>query len=381
MTKLTSILVAGLFAVSMSAQTTNTTSTANNAAVAGINQTFQSEAPTTGRLFVNPVQPYQAPVLPYLGPWSTGSNIIDDLRLLPERITADQAKMMYNGGVSAHINKMADGSYQFKECKLLTQLPLKKIIQDGKEAFVPDDSRFERKAFIFLQGNKNATTVDVVAKAVIEALDNGANAIFLMKKVTGQATSSTGWGLGIGYVSGGLNGAEMNQAQAASGGTGFNHATAKPVYTEGMVVLALKEINPIPVAVVVPAPVIAPAPVVIHDTVVVHDPAPSVSIVVEETSLHFFNGKASLTPEGVNIIKKLADGLKGKTGYVVIVSGFTSAVGSTTMNEELSKQRAAEVANALVAAGVSRNAIKQSGKTDKEHPSNRRVEIEVITTK
>ena len=357
MTKLTTTLIAGLFAVSLSAQTT-ATATSTNTVGAAINQNFAAGDPTTGRLFVSPVQSYQAPVLPYLGPWSTGSNIIDDLRLLPEVITLDQAKMMYNGGVSARINKMADGSYQFKECKLLTQLPPK----------------FEKKAFIFLQGNKNATTVDVVAKAVIEALDNGANAIFLMKKVTGQQTSSTGWGIGIGYVSGGLNGAEMNQSQAASGGTGFNHATAKPVYTEGMVVLALKEEVTVPVAVVIPAPA-TPVPIVVHE------PVSAVSLSVEITSLHFYNGKAILTQQGSEIINNLANSLRGKTGYLLVVNGFTSAVGSTTMNEALSKARAETVANALVNAGVPRSCIKTYGKTDGNHPSNRRVEIEVITTK
>ena len=77
---------------------TSTTSSANNNAAAAITQNFAASDPTTGRLFTNAVQPYQAPVLPYLGPWSTGSNIIDDLRLLPDVISLEQAKLMYNGG-------------------------------------------------------------------------------------------------------------------------------------------------------------------------------------------------------------------------------------------------------------------------------------------
>ena len=360
--KLLTLIACSLVAVSLSAETTNTSnSVATNAAAAAINQTFAAGDATTGRLFVQPVQPYSAPVLPYLGPWNTGSNIVDDLRLLPEIISLDQAKMMYNGGVSARINRMADGSLQFQECKLLTQLP----------------NKYERKAFIFLQGNKKATTVDVVGKAVIEALNSGADAIYLMKKVTGTETSSTGFGIGIGYVSGGLNGAEMNQAQAASGGTGFNHATAKPVYTEGMVVLALKVIEPYtpPVPVVVPEPVkpavLIPAPV----------PVKPINITVKETSLYFVNGKAELTPRGKELIKEVADSLKDKSDYRVIVSGYTSAVGSVLFNERLSNQRAIAVADALVAAGVPVNNISSIGKTANNHPDNRRVEIDVISAK
>lgn len=371
MTKLTSILIVGLFAISLSAQTTST-STSTNTVGAAINQNFAASDPTTGRLFTNAVQPYQAPVLPYLGPFSSGGNIIDDLRLLPESISLEQAKEMYNGGVASRINKMSDGSYQFKECKLLTQLPLKKIIQDNREVFVPDDSKFERKAFIFLKGNKNATTIDVVAKAVIEALNNGANAIFLMKKVVEHQTASTGFGIGFGYVSGGINGNQMNQSQASSGGTGINWASSKPIYTEGMVVLALKE-ETLPVQSVQPV-------VVVHDTVVVHDKT-TVNLSVDLTSLYFYNGKAEITPEGLSIITKVADSARNKTGYLLVVNGFTSAVGSTTMNEALSKARAEAVANALVSVGIPRSCIKTYGKTDSQHPSNRRVEIEVIIVK
>ena len=374
--------------------TNGATATSTNTVGAAINQTFAAGDPTTGRLFVNPVQPYQAPVATYLGPWATGSNILDDLRTLPETITVEQARLMYNGGVSARINKMADGSYQFRSVRLLRQLPLRPVLNDGKPVLSqdgrsylmePDESRYKRMGYIFLQGNAKATTLDVISKAVLVGLDNGANELFLIKKVSNTQTSSTGWGIGIGYVSGGLNGNEMNQSQAASGGTGFNHATAKPQYTEGLIVLALQEtdappavIPPLPV-IEQPKPIVVPAPVVLAPV-----PAPVVvpkltKLTLDEKMVHFANGKATLTHEGQVVIDKLAADLNGKSGYTLLVDGYTSSVGSPALNEKLSKERAAVVSEALVKAGVPRESIQMNGKTSKDHAANRRVEITVAT--
>jgi outer membrane protein OmpA-like peptidoglycan-associated protein len=368
------------------------TATSTNTVGASINQNFEAGDPTTGRLFVNPVQPYQAPVATYLGPWATGSNILDDLRTLPETITVEQARLMYNGGVSARINKMSDGSYQFRAIKILRQLPLRPVLNNGKPVLSqdghsylmePDESRYERMGYIFLQGDAKATTVDVIAKAVLVGLDNGANQLFLIKKVSNTQTSSTGWGIGIGYVSGGLNGNQMNQAQAASGGTGFNHATAKPQYTEGLIALALRETDA-PTAVIPPLPPIeAPKPIVVPAPapVVVPAPAPALAItklVLDERMVHFANGKATLTQEGQVVIDKLTKELKGT--YILMVDGYTSSVGSPALNERLSRERAVVVTEALVKAGVPRSSIQTNGKTSKDHAANRRVDIAVITT-
>jgi len=374
--------------------TNGATATSTNTVGASINQNFEGSDPTTGRLFVNPVQPYQAPVATYLGPWATGANILDDLRTLPETITVEQARLMYNGGVSARINKMADGSYQFRSVRLLRQLPLRPVLNDGKPVLSqdgrsylmePDESRYKRMGYIFLQGNAKATTLDVISKAVLVGLDNGANELFLIKKVSNTQTSSTGWGIGIGYVSGGLNGNEMNQSQAASGGTGFNHATAKPQYTEGLIVLALQEtdappavIPPLPV-IEQPKPIVVPAPVVLAPV-----PAPVVvpkltKLTLDEKMVHFANGKATLTHEGQVVIDKLAADMNGKSGYTLLVDGYTSSVGSPALNEKLSKERAAVVSEALVKAGVPRESIQMNGKTSKDHAANRRVEITVAT--
>ena len=369
------------------------TATSTNTVGASINQNFAAGDPTTGRLFVNPVQPYQAPVATYLGPWATGSNILDDLRTLPETITVEQARLMYNGGVSARINKMVDGSYQFRAVRLLRQLPLRPVLNNGKPVLSqdgrsylmePDESRYKRIGYIFLQGNAKATTLDVISKAVLVGLDCGANELFLIKKVSNTQTSSTGWGIGLGYVSGGLNGNEMNQSQAASGGTGFNHATAKPQYTEGLVVLALQETDA-PPAVTPPLPMIeAPKPVVIPQPVATPKPlqVPVVTkLTLYERMVHFANGKFTLTQEGRVVIADLAKQLQSQASYTLVVDGFTSSVGSSAFNEQLSRERAVVVTEALVKAGVPRSSIQTNGKTAKDHAANRRVDVTIITVR
>ncbi|MFA5394383.1 MAG: hypothetical protein WC346_00005, partial [Methanogenium sp.] len=162
----------------------------------------------------------------------------------------EQAEKMYNGGVSARINRLEDFSYRFDVCKLAASLPMKELVdkvgktvkdKDGKPILIPDESKFKRVAYIFLQGNKKANTVDVVAKAAIEAMNAGANTIYLVKKVTTHATSSSGWGIGFGGVTAQLGGSEKDSSVAGSTGTGYNSASAEPAYKEGMVVMAIQD--------------------------------------------------------------------------------------------------------------------------------------------
>jgi hypothetical protein len=270
------VLMMLVFAPSAFSQTLNSTasgtSTVGIVSNPSINQEFKGSDPGQGRWFIAPPQPYNAPVLPYLGPWSSGANIIEDLRVLPEVITREQALKMYKGGVEARISKMADFSYQFETCKLMNQLPMKELLandgkpivqlspvldpngkavldKDGKPlmqqkpVMVPDESKFKKVAYIFLQGDEKATTVDVIAKAVIEATNEnmGVTGIYLVKKVTSTATRSTGWGIGASGVAGQLGGQGATNSQAGAFGTGYNRATAEPLYKEGIVVLAVQE--------------------------------------------------------------------------------------------------------------------------------------------
>jgi hypothetical protein len=158
---------------------------------------------------------------------------------------------MYKGGVKVRVNVLFDPPPNVKgSCKLLYSLPSKPLLgTDGKQLvnskgeplFILDEDKFRRAAYIFLQGDKNADTADVIAKAVIEAMKLGANAIVIVKKVTLTSVTSSGWGVGAGAVQGMLTGPGLDKAQSYSAGTGYNRATTKPVYREGLVVLAVRE--------------------------------------------------------------------------------------------------------------------------------------------
>lgn len=126
-----------------------------------------------------------------------------------------------------------------------------------------------------------------------------------------------------------------------------------------------------------PAPVPEAAP----------EPLP-VKIVLDEAVLHFANGKAKLSPAGVEAIKKVAESLKAFSGkYSLEVSGHTSSVGSAALNKKLAKQRADAVARVLTESGIPADAIQTVGvgpdkpladnKTKEGQAKNRRVEIDV----
>jgi hypothetical protein len=226
--------------------------TVNSAPSQSIQQNYAAPNAGQGRWFLAPPQPYSAPVVPYLGPWNSGPNIIDDLRVFPEVITRAQALKMYKGGVTARIHKMVDYSYQFEECKLMNSLPLKPLLasdgkpvqdKDGRPIMVPDEAKFRRVAIIELQGDAEASTTDVLAKAVIEATEDGMGitGLYLVKKVTTNETVVSGWGIGFGGAAGSLTGSEKDKSQAASMGTGYNRARSTPVYKEGMVILGVQE--------------------------------------------------------------------------------------------------------------------------------------------
>ena len=210
--------------------------------------------PGTGRWFAQPVQPFVSNLIPYLGPWSSGSNIMESMQSLPEMITLSEAEKSYQGGVSSRINQLSDGSYQYKVIRLMESLPMIKLVDangnpikdfKGNEQLIPNEKRFKRVAYIFLKGNNDATTVDVLSKAVIEAVKLKASGIVLLKKVTTTSTSSSGWGIGLSSVSASLQGTALQNAQTQSAGTGFSTASAKPIYAEGMIVLAIQEIEPV----------------------------------------------------------------------------------------------------------------------------------------
>ena len=209
--------------------------------------------PATGRNFEYPAQLMNAPVMTYLGPWTSGSNILDDLSTLPSAISLQEAKDNYDGGVSAKFYKMADGSIQYKVVKLLSTLPMKNLLdkdgnpvktKDGKEIMMPDGKKFTHIGYIYLNGDRKATTHDILYKAVMIAGKNGASAIVLLKRVTGTGTYASGSTFGITFVASSMN-TPGTISTATSAGIGVSNATAKPLYEDGWVVLAIQEIEPV----------------------------------------------------------------------------------------------------------------------------------------
>ncbi len=142
---------------------------------------------------------------------------------------------------------------------------------------------------------------------------------------------------------------------------------------------------PAPAPAPAPEPAPAPAPVVVAPA---PQPPPPAKIVLDEAVLHFANGKSVIPAEGVTAIQKVADSLKAYHGdYTLVVTGYTSSVGTPAFNKALSKRRADAVAKVLVDNGIPAGAIQTVGagpdnpiadnKTKAGQARNRRVEIDV----
>ena len=120
-----------------------------------------------------------------------------------------------------------------------------------------------------------------------------------------------------------------------------------------------------------PMPAAAPAPP--------PSPAPKVFIV-------FFDwDKATITPQGQQIIEQAATAYKSGAPVQIQVTGYTDRSGSAAYNQRLSERRANNVAQALTALGVPRAQMAVSGRGENDNrvptangvrePQNRRVEI------
>ena len=98
--------------------------------------------------------------------------------------------------------------------------------------------------------------------------------------------------------------------------------------------------------------------------------------------------KATLKPEGRNILDQVADQVSKLNLESLIAVGHTDSVGSDAYNQRLSERRAASVKNYLVSKGVPADQIIASGKgesapvasnaTREGRAQNRRVEIEIV---
>lgn len=71
----------------------------------------------------------------------------------------------------------------------------------------------------------------------------------------------------------------------------------------------------------------------------------------------FDTDKASLKPEGMNTVRKLAEVMTQNPDRTVLVEGFTDSTGSASHNQDLSQRRANSVAMALTGMGVPRERV------------------------
>ena len=125
-----------------------------------------------------------------------------------------------------------------------------------------------------------------------------------------------------------------------------------------------------------PAPAAAAAPAVAAPAPVADDAA---SVRVEDGVVKFFfaSGKADLAA-GAN--DALADIVKGVAeGKKAVVSGFHDATGDAALNEELAKQRAFAVRDALLSLGITEEGIElkkpEQTLADGSNAEARRVEV------
>lgn len=99
----------------------------------------------------------------------------------------------------------------------------------------------------------------------------------------------------------------------------------------------------------------------------------------------FDTGKATLKPGAYTTIDRLAQVLNSSHGSRVVIEGHTDSMGSDTMNQTLSEERARSVESALLQRGVSGSQIRSVGKgettpvasndTGSGRQANRRVEL------
>jgi outer membrane protein OmpA-like peptidoglycan-associated protein len=71
----------------------------------------------------------------------------------------------------------------------------------------------------------------------------------------------------------------------------------------------------------------------------------------------FATDQASLTPNGMSTLRKLADVMAQNPDRTVLVEGFTDSTGTSSHNQELSERRANAVAMALAGMGVPRERV------------------------
>ena len=73
--------------------------------------------------------------------------------------------------------------------------------------------------------------------------------------------------------------------------------------------------------------------------------------ILDEVTVYFGNGKVTFGPEHEPQLMQLAEKAKTINGYMIQIIGYASSVGSATLNQKLSEDRANNVANFLLQQG------------------------------
>src|SRR5207249_4204958 len=115
--------------------------------------------------------------------------------------------------------------------------------------------------------------------------------------------------------------------------------------------------------------------------------------ILDEVTVYFGNGKVKVDPSYRPKLLALAEKAKTINGYVIEVKGHASSVGSVTLNQQLSEDRANEVVNILIQDGqipltrmLAPGAMGESQQTGKDttaegQAENRRVVVRVLQNK
>jgi len=96
------------------------------------------------------------------------------------------------------------------------------------------------RGYVFLKGDGDATTIDLLMKAFMDAMDSGASKIVILKKQATTKNTATGISIGIGGGVSSLSGSEKENGVSVGGGLGFSWGASEPKYQDGMAVLMIE---------------------------------------------------------------------------------------------------------------------------------------------